>query len=187
MNTIAGIDPSLTNTGLARIVTNGIQWSVETWSLPSTGRLSDTIVDRHKRAKLIMFDVLTFVEPCALVVIESPSFGSRGGSQWDRAGLWWAIVGRLIEHGVPVATVAPTTRALWAAGRGNADKAAVATAIGRMWPDVELRDSDQVDALALASIGVHLMYESVSPFSITDYRTRAMAKVAAPESMEDAA
>lgn len=190
MTTVVGIDPSLTNTGVARLPcgTGGpgagqAVWIPETWSRSSTGHRADTLHERKDRMAHIVADVLSFCEPCDLAVVEAPAFGAKGGSAWDRAHLWWRIVDRLLDHEVPVVTVSPPSRALWATGNGRADKAAVSTAVGRMWPTAAIRNSDEADALVLATIGLQLLGEA-GPFEITAYRTRALAKVEVPESLE---
>lgn len=188
MTTVVGIDPGLTSPGAARLVrpSGSGQWLPETWSIKTDGHIDDTLVERKHRLASISAAVLEFCLPCDFVVIEAPSYGSRGGSAWDRAHLWWRIVERLIGREVPVVGVAPTSRALWATGSGRSDKAAVSTAVGRMWPTAEIRNSDEADALALASIGLQILGER-GPFEITAYRTRALAKVEVPDSLEIAA
>lgn len=172
--TVIGIDPSLRRTGLARITYADEQlraWgqpepvrsvqlaqTVETWVRPSSGRPSDDLDRRARRLFGIAADVLAFALPCELVVIEGPSFGSGvSGSAWDRAGLWWRIVGRLTDAEVAVAVVPPQTRAKWITGRGNADKVQVREAVTRLWHPWWMprnqRDDNEADALVLASMG----------------------------------
>lgn len=167
---VLGIDPSLTGTGVARIVKDG---PVQVRHFGSTGRRRDTLVDR--RARLLKLanavDEWMHGEPLdpnsdhwvdwgkpQLAVIEGPSHGSKGGSAWDRAGLWWQLVSAVGVSNVAVCT--PPTRAKWATGSGRADKAAVAAAVTRLWPRVELDCADCADALALATIGAqHLGWD----------------------------
>lgn len=193
MTAIVGIDPSLTCTGVARLLRgtgrpghDPAEWMPETWSRPSVGRRRDTLHDRKDRVVGIVADVLAFCTPCELAVIEAPAYGAAGGSAWDRAYVWWRIVDRLLDHEAPVVTVSPPSRALWATGNGRADKAAVSTAMGRMWPTAEIRNSDEGDALALASIGLHVLGEP-APFDLTAYRIRALTKVEVPDHLECAA
>lgn len=185
MTTIAAIDPSLTSTGVAVITTNGQQTTAETWCRISKGHRTDTLTDRWNRIRTISADVLAFIEPCDLAVIEAPSYGSVGSGTWDRAGLWWNLVHRLTWHDTPIITIPPTTRAKFATGRGNAGKTEVAVATAKLWPGLELGSplgvDDQWDALALASAGL-VLAGLAPPFDMPAYRSAALAKVAFPES-----
>lgn len=189
MTVIAGVDLSLSATGCALITTDGTTYSTDTWTRLSTGRRSDTLTDRRDRLAGIRGDVVSWASGADLVVVEGPSFGSVGGSSHDRSGLWWMVVERLVAAECPVVVVAPTTRAKWAAGSGRADKAAVARAVTRMWPQWEPgivgKLEDQADALALASIGCHLL--GLTPFPMPKWRVEALSKLEVPETLEDVA
>lgn len=147
---VVGIDPSLASTGIAVIYPNDAVITTDT--IATKGTRADTLIDRHKRIRHIIEKVSTFWGAADLIVIEGPAGAAPGGSTWDRAGLWWAIVSRVMTY-CPVAVVGPTTRAKWAAGHGRADKGAVAAAMTRRAPDVTLATSDEADALALAWMG----------------------------------
>ena len=155
---VIGIDVSLTSTGIA-VVHRDLRAAAD--SIPSKGQRGDTIAQRAQRMRQIGNQVgdwlyggtLNAGTPTVLTIVEAPvSVQHPGGSTWDRAGLWWDIVARALACG-PVATVSPTTRAKWATGKGNADKAAVAAAMTRYAPQVEISNSDEADALALAYMG----------------------------------
>lgn len=152
---VLGVDVSLTATGVARYYQGG---PCTTEAITSTGKRADSIEQRAFRIVDIcrrLADHAPASFPPALAVIENPSFGSVGGSAWDRAGLWWQIVSRLVHRlDVPVALVAPATRAKWATGNGRADKAAVASALTRRY-GVEFPSNDEADAGALALMGAH--------------------------------
>lgn len=153
---VVGIDPSLTATGLACIDdTVGIV-TVDTRTLKTKpdGR---TLSGRHKRLEAIASGVVAYATPASLVVIEGPSYASAGRGTWDRAGLWWWIVSILHLTATPVVEVPPKSRAKWATNSGNASKSAVAVALGRMWPEVQLDDDNASDALALATIGAQII------------------------------
>ncbi|WP_103348965.1 hypothetical protein [Amycolatopsis sp. CA-128772] len=167
---VIGIDPSLTRTGLARLTVadprhaaasraESPRWTAETVTRPSAGHTNDTVEQRNARLGAIARDVVAWSTPATLVVIEGPSYGSAfAGAAWDRAGLWWHIVSRVIAHGVPVAVVPPRTRAKWVTGNGNADKRAVYDAVAQLWggswSPSRPGDDNEADALVLASMGV---------------------------------
>ena len=161
---ILGIDPSLTSTGVGCVYTgsnragglNAVTNRVE--SSPPKRAKGDktpaTLTERYERLHAICAGVIQETNGVALAVIEGPSYASAGAGTWDRAGLWWRIVGRLQAGDVPVVVVPPKTRAVWATGSGAAGKSPIAVHLSRMWPDVEPGISDdEWDALALATMG----------------------------------
>lgn len=153
---VVGIDLSLSATGLAAIDdTVGIVTVENTvlQSKPDDG----TISGRHKRLEGISSGVVAWTSGATLAVIEGPSYSSAGRGTWDRAGLWWWVVSILNLTQVPLIEVPPKTRAKWATNSGNAGKAGVAVAVGRMWPEVDLKDDNDSDALALATIGAQVV------------------------------
>lgn len=157
---VFAIDPSLTSTGLALIEDEEI--IVRT--VASSGKRADTISQRDDRIQAITDATIRWAYPRFtddayrspnLIVIEGPTPGTRGGSVWDRAGLWWRIVSALPTGNVAV--IPPPSRAKWATNNGRADKAAVASVMSRMVPDLELRNSDEADAVALGLMGCHAL------------------------------
>lgn len=161
MTYVLGLDLSLTSTGRAVVHPDGD---------PTTGTIgSDTAGDNYPdrwvrlvtTTDRILHPFLT--DPPALVVIEGPSYGSsasKSASIHDRAGLWWRVTGEIYDAGIPLAVIAPTSRAKWATGRGNAGKTEVAIAVARLWPNHDARTDDEWDALALATMGAqHLAWD----------------------------
>jgi len=180
MTSVIGIDLSLTSTGLARITTDTAgMWLAETSCRPSkpTGA---NLAARDARIRGIRDDVVTWTVPCRLAVIEAPIPSGHGAGTFERAWLWGMVVSALIARRVPVIAVPPATRAKFTAASGGADKAAVALAAGRMWPEwtpgVSHGVNDQADALALASIGV-VLAGLTPPFAMPAYRLDALRKL----------
>lgn len=154
MDRVAGIDTSLTSSGVA-IITRRVSGDciATTTTITSRGKRDDGLPERANRMTGLAGDIDRAAGPAVLVVIENPAHGAKGGSPMDRHHLWWLVVARLITRGVPVALCAPATRAKFATGTGRADKAAVSAAVTRLWPGLELANSDEADALALAHAG----------------------------------
>ena len=109
MTSVIGIDISLASTGLARITYASGQWVTETSSRPSKGKRADSLAQRHERIRGIAADIHAWSSGGVLAVVEGPSFGSKGGSPVDRYGLWWRVVGRLIDAEIPVVSCPPPT------------------------------------------------------------------------------
>lgn len=157
---VVGIDLSLTATGLAAVTSDGMH---EASTVKSSGKRGDTLVQRAGRIDEIVFRVNDFAchWRADLVVIEGPSIMSKGGSSWDRAWLWGTVVEDLLSTGVAVCP--PTVLKKWAAGKGNADKAAVAVGVSRLWREIECDSDNEWDALALASMGSQRLGFGVVP------------------------
>lgn len=153
---VTGVDLSLTGTGLASIDDQFGEPYVHTKVLTSKPD-NGTVHNRYKRLEAIASRVIKFCEGSNLVVIEGPSYASAGRGTFDRAGLWWWVVSILELTEVPCIEVPPNTRRKWATNNGQASKAAVAVAVGRMWPEVTTVDDNDADALALATIGAQIL------------------------------
>ena len=150
---VAGLDLSLTCSGIAVCVENSAGTSMVTDTVTSKGVRAATLVDRHRRLSTLADGIIGYAEVCDLAVIEGPFVGSKGGSPIDRMALFWMVAGTLIRRNVPVAVIAPTSLKLAIAGKGNADKASLAVALMRLWPDVDVTSSDVSDAAGLAHLG----------------------------------
>jgi crossover junction endodeoxyribonuclease RuvC len=146
---VAGIDLSLTSTGV--VLSIGHMHRVR-----SKGKRDDTLTVRNTRLNVIADTVVALAATADLAVVEQPAYGQPGGSVHDRAGLWWLVVSRLHDLGVPVAEASPTARAKYATGKGggpSASKDAVLAAVVRRFPDWDVTGNDVADALVLCAMG----------------------------------
>jgi Holliday junction resolvasome RuvABC endonuclease subunit len=67
---------------------------------------------------------------------------------------WYLILGELHHrYGQEAVVVAPTQRAKYASGKGNASKDTVLLAVAARYPSVGVTDNNQADALVLAAMG----------------------------------
>lgn len=178
MTRVIGLDLSLAATGIAVIATVGGQVQVSTTTITSSGHRGDSLATRDARISRLTEAVLAAAKG-DLAVIEGPSIMSRGGSNWDRAGLWWHVVCSL-RLWMPVAVAAPTVVKKFAAGKGGADKASVAAGITRLWPDTEPGNDNEFDALALATIGAQRLD---LPVPYRAHHIEALRKVEWPENL----
>ena len=158
--TVAGVDPSLSGTGLARL---------DGGRTVATRRLPTGPGDGSKLARIRMISeaVADWCRPASLVVIEGLSYGSHGSATRDLAGLWWRLVD-VIESttGTPAAVVAPGQLKKWATGHGRGSKVEVRDHIAHRWSLVRRLSYDEADALVLASMGLHSLDEL--PWTATD-------------------
>lgn len=150
---VAGIDLSLTGTGLALVGKD--QPVLHTFG--SAGKNTDTLHQRYLRLKTLSQEVISAVASFApdLVVIEKPAYAAKGGHPHDRSGVWWLIVA-ILSGRFPVMEIAPNLRQKYAVGPGKADKEKVVLAVARRHPEIDIQNNNEADALVLAFMGCRL-------------------------------
>lgn len=164
MKHIIGLDLSLTKTGIGIITQRATGDCIATAdTITSSGHRADDLLNRHTRITELTQQITHHASTTNLAIIEGPVTGTRGGSPVDRYALWWSVASALIRREIPVAVISPKSLKLAIAASGNADKATVAVALNRLWPNVDITSSDVADALALAHLGaVHLGWTVVT-------------------------
>jgi crossover junction endodeoxyribonuclease RuvC len=179
MKRVVGLDLSLTATGVA--VSDGTPYLIKSRT------------KGHERLAQIARDIDNAVaggylqDPgrAQLVVVEGPSFGSRGSAYHQLAGLWWLVAHNLWAAGIPYAVVSPTARAKYATGKGNAGKDAVLAAVVRRYPQIEISDNNAADAWVLMAMGCDYLGEPLSEMPAA--HREALAKVAWPTAVLEVA
>lgn len=161
---VVGLDLSLTSTGYA--------------GPGGTGRIRSA-VNGHPRLAFLLDRIGEITAPAELVVVEGPSYGSKGATYHQLAGLWWLVAHDLWTAGLPYAVVSPQARAKYATGRGNANKDAVLLAVERRFPWAAVSGNDQADALVLMAMGLDRLGHPLADLPAVN-RT-ALDKVAWPE------
>lgn len=157
---IGGLDLSLTGTGIAVHHDGG---EIETDLIKSTGTKNMTIDQTAYRLAYIKGHALAMLMDCELVVVEAPSYGSTGGAAHERAGLWWMVVNGLVEMGVKVARVAPTTMKAYVTNNGQADKDEVIAAVVRKYPQAKVKNNNVADAVGLLAMGLRYKGMPIDP------------------------
>lgn len=156
MPKFAGIDSSLTNTGVVTYDTESGAKYVGSFSSSSKG---NEVAHKHQRleglSKKVYLSVVENGIPL-LVAIEGPAFSSNVGKAWDRAGLWWYIVRQFVVNGIPIIEIPPTSRSKYGTGSGRAGKDEVLLAVSRTYPDFDIKNNDESDALLLCAMAARL-------------------------------
>jgi crossover junction endodeoxyribonuclease RuvC len=171
---VVGLDLSLTCTGVA-----GYGY-VE--RVTSTGHENATLVDRQTRLTAIEQKIRATLAVGALpelIVVEGPSYASKSGQQWDRAGLWWRVLDHLMLLDYPVAVVPPSVLKKYATGKGNASKQEVMLAASRRYPWADIVDDNTADAQVLYAMGCDWLGHQLA--SVPQVNRNALASVAWPE------
>ncbi|WP_064442604.1 hypothetical protein [Hoyosella altamirensis] len=177
-----GLDLSLTSTGVAIITKDGIFPR----RIQSKGKKTDSWATRYQRLTMLAGEIADCVPPRSVVAVESPSYASNvSASQHDRSGLWWLVYRQLmLNKQCTIVPVAPTVRAKYATGKGNAGKDAVLAAVVRRYTqvDTDINGNDVADAVVLAAIAARLWGDPVEdalPRTHLDALTKLEATVAA--------
>lgn len=154
---VVGVDLSMTSSGIAVLSTGESGAAVH--RVVSKGFADATLSQRSDRLVALRDQVVDLAAGAHLVVIEGPAFSVPGAMAgvYDRAGLWWLVVSRLLGAGLAVAVVPPANRAKYACGKGNAGKDAVLAAVVRRYPQVDISGNDVADAMVLASMGARYL------------------------------
>jgi crossover junction endodeoxyribonuclease RuvC len=148
VTTVVGLDLSLTASGVCHIVDGEITLN----TVRSKPKPKATLADQVERLAWIRDNIADLCDGAHLVLVEGPSYGSKGASVHQIAGNWWLIVDQLVERGIPVGVAPPSVVKKWATNRGNADKTAVGIAMARLWPTITPGNDNEVDALAIATM-----------------------------------
>ncbi|MFH9072730.1 hypothetical protein [Streptomyces alboflavus] len=168
---VAGLDISLTGTGIATL--GG------TTCIRTKGRRADSIPNRRARQKYIVGRALDEVGTVDLACVEGPSHASMGqAGHHDLSGLWWCIVGALVDREIPVAVVPPMSRAKYATGKGNSRKAAVLDAAQRRYGAI-LPNDNEADSLVLRAMGLHWLGQPLA--EVPDGHRAALGGVQWPD------
>lgn len=183
---VLGVDTSLTGTGFALLRHDEDRWVVNTWTEGRKGKRNESLEMRDQRQDMILGGL--YCVPLSMLTaagIESPAYGAPGGSTWDRAGLWWRMTHRLLQYNVDVTQVTSAQRQKFAVGHAHSaknpvDKADVAMAVARMWPQAEIRGNDAADALVIASV-IAVLNDLPVPFEVYQYRQDVVAGLRLPE------
>lgn len=163
---IVGMDLSLTSTGTADCADARVYRTDA--SMPMEQRLLE---QRFNAVDFVMAPTnqqsgFEGYRRADLVVMEGPSFGSKGPGHDELAGLRWMVRCELYGWGIPVAVVSPASLKRWTTGTGKASKADMVAAVAERYgihldPLLKVKDGryDAADATALAALG-YLHYEA---------------------------
>lgn len=145
---VVGIDPSLSGFAVCSL-TN--EWE---WKTKSTGDEVEQRIRRYRQLANFCCEAVfePQPEPKAHVYIEGYSFGSMASTQLRLAELRGVLYERLIV-GAELVEVSPGTLKMFACGKGNGDKVAVATSLAHRYGR-EFKSDNAADAFALMKLGL---------------------------------
>jgi Holliday junction resolvasome RuvABC endonuclease subunit len=180
------LDVSLAKTGVALIESwTDHAWKLTTYRVPTPPHLKGDTRALRDRMAHVRSECSIAAERATLVVMEGPAFAATGSVAKDLAGLWWLVYDRLCQdHRVVV--VPPSTLKKWATGKGNAGKPQVGIGVAKAMPedvwltDFATLDDNEIDAAALAAMGVQLLGCDDAPIPSTALRRLLLAGLSLP-------
>lgn len=158
-----GIDPSLTSTGICIV-----EWDGSISLRGASSRIDDdTPRDQIRRLRELSAGIVDAVEgfrPDDVVVIEGYITHLQSAKRGLIIASWYEIVRTLVDAGVQhIVVIPPTTRAKYATGGGHHQKDKVLIQAIRRYPQADVQNNDEADALFLAAIGRHLAGHTIEP------------------------
>ncbi|AGM27014.1 Uncharacterised protein [Mycobacteroides abscessus subsp. massiliense] len=184
---VIALDVTVTAVSIARIAEGEPVPSTGLIVAPPSGRdysLSATRARTDTTAELVLDAVLSKGLP-SLVVMSKLTLGdmNRDPSGGRRAALWWSIVTRLLDAGIPVAELATATAMKWLCGHGAVGHRgydALDRAVRDTWPSVRERgETYRMSTVALAAAGCAV---AGIPTAVpcTDARMKALSPMVLP-------
>lgn len=184
--TVVGVDLSLTSTGIAAVTVDGLGGTWRTWRVASPTRGRD-LTDQHARISDATVRILAAVTtvPADLCVVESPAYGkAQMAFAHDLAGLWWRVVAGILDTGLPVAQVAPSSLKVYTVGYGGSAqkpvrKSHVQAAVAAACPAAATGGiHDVADAIGLAAMGARWLGHPVD--CLPDHHIAAISRAKWP-------
>lgn len=184
---VIALDVTVTAVSIARIDEDGSTPSTGLIVAPPSGRdysLSATRSRTEATSEMVLDAVLSKGLP-SLVVMSKLTLGdmNRDPSGGRRAALWWAIVTRLLDAGIPVAELATATAQKWLCGHGavgHKGYAALDRAVRDTWPSVRDRgESYRKSTVVLAAAGAAVVGIPTVVVD-TDARWKALSPMVLP-------
>lgn len=158
---VVGIDLSLTATGVASMGHSDGDLIEPGVTTVKTAPDDGTVAGFSRRCRKIASQIAeTIYGECPdLVVIEGLSYHSKSSSIDKIHASWWMVQDSLeTDWAWPAAVkVTPNQRAKYATGKGNASKDSVLIDTVKRYPDLEIRNNNEADAVILAAMGMRAL------------------------------
>lgn len=152
MSVVAGVDPSLSSTGVAILDRETLQVRL------FRSKSEDSLVAQLLRLRRLCHGIGAAVREAqpVLIVVEAPAYSKADKGTHELAGFWWRLADTLSQI-APLALVWPGTLKKFATGDGSTrhgrGKQPVIRAARWAFPDTLIRNDDEADAAVLAAMG----------------------------------
>lgn len=166
MPLILGVDSSLTGTGLARIhVTtkpiDAIASTVADEILVHTVRVAKpktkTRREYSRRISQAVVSIDGAMDGVDMIMMEELAYGAKGDTAFVLPWIWGRIIDCAEARDIPIGFANTSQVKKYGAGSGTASKDQVMAAMIRRFPDVNITNDNESDALCLALIACRAM------------------------------
>ncbi|UJQ86532.1 RuvC-like resolvase [Mycobacterium phage PenguinLover67] len=175
MPRVLGIDTSLTATGLARIefaaklgtndIADDIKIDAATVGAPPPAKNGDrSKVAMARRVQALLEKIEgAFEGPIDLVAMEGLAYSAKGEGAWVLPWVFGRVVELVADRQLPLIIVGTSQRAKYATGKGTADKDTVMLAAARRWPEAQIANNNEADAVIVGAVGCHYLGYPLTP------------------------
>lgn len=158
---VVGIDLSLTATGVASMGTYDGEFIEPAATTVKTPADDGTVHGFSERCRKIASGIAwaTGAAVPDVVIIEGLSYHSKSSSIDKIHASWWMVQDSLETDWAwpPAVKVTPNQRAKYATGKGNASKDAVLIETIKRYPNINIRNNNEADAVILAAMGMRAL------------------------------
>lgn len=191
VTTVLGVDSSLNSTGLCRVellpwppsrpfrqADEPVQAKISVSTLSTFKCKEKTKREYSRRVTRVIEQIEEAMDGVGLVAIEELAYGAKGEATWVLPWIWGRVIDLCEKHDIPVITVSTTAVKKYVTGNGGCKKEIATLAIVRRWPEVEIVDNNQADALVVAAMGCRYLDLPIDSVPKANYQS-AMAKLSA--------
>lgn len=147
---VVGFDQSLTSFGIAAI--HGSETTVRRLRYPARKPSQDVRAYQHQRLDYLADGIRSAASGAHVAALEDMTFGAKGDALTDLAGLFWLVRHELWKLRVPYVIINSSHRRKWMTGNGGADKDEVLACAIKAFPQADIRNNDEADALIMAAM-----------------------------------
>ena len=151
MKYYAGIDPSLSASGVIVVDENGLvrdEFLVKSW--PDS---MNVYLSAEQRIIDIFENIINPISDCSRFYIEDVGYMSKDSKLFERVALIFMVRCFLFEKDLPFKVIAPKSLKKWTTGNGNADKNMMKSKVEERW-GIKYDDDNLADAFGLARMAL---------------------------------
>ena len=160
--TVLGVDSSLTGTGLARIHITARRPTDPLAVLTPDEVLVATVGNKKvklktrreysRRITTVVDQVDAAMEGVDVIMMEELAYGAKGATAFVLTWIWGRIIDCAERRDIPIGFVNLSQIKKYATGNGAADKSQVVARMVRLFPEVDVSNDNEADALTAGLI-----------------------------------
>lgn len=161
MPLILGIDSSLTSTGLARVWVKEVwsdadpkfEWVIEVATVGNKKKQTGTRREYSRRITDVIESIDGSMDGVDLICMEELAYGAKGSTAFVLPWIWGRIIDCAEARDIPLVFANVSQVKKYGTGNGACSKDQVMAKMIRQYPEVDITNDNESDALVLACIG----------------------------------